>query len=148
MRHVAEWLTALLVLTAIPASPQAMATSARGPGVGLILKADKGTYAEGEPIALTLQVANQSPQPVTLQFRTAQRYDFVVQEPQGREVWRWPAGRMFAQVLGEETLPSGRDQLTYRITVRERFPSGHYTVVGIIATEQGPISARTTIRIG
>ncbi len=43
MQHVAVWLTALVVLIAIPASPQAMATSARGPDVGLILKADKGT---------------------------------------------------------------------------------------------------------
>jgi hypothetical protein len=121
-----------------------------GPGgtaLDLLLKADKATYARGEPIALTLEVANRGPRLVTLQFRTAQRYDIAVRDSQGREVWRWSAGQMFAQVLGEEILPPGSGALTYRVILRERFDPGRYTAVGIIPTEDGPISASLDLTI-
>ena len=113
----------------------------------LLLKADKSTYALGEPIALTLEVANRGPRPVTLQFPTAQRYDIVVHDSQGREVWRWSAGQMFAQVLGEEILPPGSVALTYGVTLRERFAPGRYTAVGIIPAEGAPISASLDLTI-
>lgn len=124
--------------------------AAEGPertGVGLVLEADKGTYTQGDPMTLTLRVVNRSPQPVSLQFRDAQRYDLVVQEPEGHEVWRWAAGRVFAQVVGEETLQPAGGELTYRITVSERFPPGGYTVIGIIPAEDGPLSASIRISI-
>jgi intracellular proteinase inhibitor BsuPI len=113
----------------------------------LLLKADKSTYALGEPIALTLKVANRGPRPVTLQFPTAQRYDIVVHDSQGREVWRWSAGQMFAQVLGEEILQPGSVALTYGVTLRERFAAGRYTAVGIIPAEGAPISASLDLTI-
>jgi hypothetical protein len=113
---------------------------AEGAALDLLLKADKSTYAPGEPIALTLEVANRGPHPVTLNFRTNQRYDIVIRDSQGREVWRWSAEQMFAQVLGEEILPPGTGTLTYGITLRERLAPGRYTAVGIIPAEAGPIS--------
>lgn len=58
-------------------------------------------------VRFVLHVTNPSTQPVTLEFGTAQRYDFVVQTSGGKEVWRWSADQMFAQMLGEETLEPG-----------------------------------------
>jgi hypothetical protein len=125
----------------------AVGGSPEGAGVSLVLKANKATYTKGEPLALTLQVVNQSPRAVRLHFRDAQRYDVVVQDAQGGAMWRWSASQMFAQVRGEESLQPAGGQLTYRITVRQRFPPGHYTVVGIIPAEDGPFSASINIRI-
>ncbi len=125
----------------------AVGESAEGVGVSLVLKANKATYTKGEPLALTLQVVNQSPRAVRLRFRDAQRYDVDLQDAQGGSVWRWSTNQMFAQVLGEESLPPAGGKLTYRITVRQRFPPGRYMVVGIIPAEEGPFSASINIRI-
>lgn len=123
------------------------ATGGNGAQVGLVLRADKESYRQGEPIALTLQVVNRSPHSVTLQFPTAQRYDVLVQDAQGREVWRWSADRMVAQVVGKETLRPGGRPFTYRVTVREYLPTGRYSIIGLVPADPGPISATIDIRI-
>jgi len=115
--------------------------------VDIFLEADKATYTQGEPVTLTLRVVNRSPQLVSLHFCDAQRCDFIVQDPQGQQVWRWAAGRVFAQVLGEDTLQPAVGELTYRTTVREHFPPGRYTVIGIIPAEEGRMSANISISI-
>jgi hypothetical protein len=125
----------------------AVGESAERVGVSLVLKANKATYTKGEPLALTLQIVNQSPRAVRLHFRDAQRYDVVLQDAQGEAMWRWSTDRMFAQVLGKESLQPAGGQLTYRITIRNRFPPGPYIVVGTIPAEEGPFSASTNIRI-
>jgi len=115
--------------------------------VRLLLKATKPVYAQGEPLDLTLEVVNHSPRAVTLGFRTAQRYDFVIQNVQGQEVWRWSAERMFAQMVGQETLSADGGKLTYRAVVRERFVGGVYTVTGIVPGVEARMSARLHITI-
>ena len=141
------WLpTALALLTFGVWQAEGFTGSPQPKGLVLALQANKESYAPGEPILLTLQVVNQSPQPVILQFRTAQRFDLVIQDAQGRRVWQWSRGEMFAQVIGEETVPSG-EPLRYRITVRDRFPLGTYTVVGMIVADDGPMAASVTLRI-
>jgi hypothetical protein len=119
---------------------------AEGAGIDLILTADKATYARSEPIVLTIAVVNRGPEPATLQFPTAQRYDVVIRNADQVDVWRWSDGQMFAQVLGEEMLPA-RGALRYRITVRHRFPSGRYTAVATIPAEGEPISASLEIAV-
>ena len=142
------WRASALWLVAVAfAAAEVAATGSRGVPVDLVLKADKDRYRPGEPIAVTLQLVNRSPERVTLQFRTAQRYDVRVQDAQGREVWRWSADQMVAQVLGEETLLRGRPPLTYRVTVREYLPAGRYAIIGVIPAEPGPISASIDIHI-
>lgn len=121
--------------------------SAGAPGVSVRVAADKAVYAQGEPIQLTLAVVNHGAQPVVLRFPTAQRYDVVVRERQGRQVWRWSADQMFAQVLGEETLAAAGGQLTYRVSVREPLPPGRYAVIGSVPVIGGALAASTEIEI-
>jgi len=116
-------------------------------GLGLVLKADKETYAQGDPIKLILHVTNRGTEPVTLYFLSAQRYDVAVKNLEGQEIWRWSNGRMFAQVMGEETLQPGRRARTHRITVRERFSPGRYTVIGTIPAQEELLSESITISI-
>jgi Intracellular proteinase inhibitor len=115
--------------------------------VSLPLKATKPVYAQGESLDLTLEVVNHSRRMVTLGFRTAQRYDFVIQNAQGQEVWRWSAEQMFAQMVGLETISADGGKLTYRTVVRERFVGGVYTVIGIVAAGEARMSARIEITI-
>ncbi len=116
-------------------------------GLTVTLTADKAVYAPGEPITFTLWMVNGTPKAVRLSFRTAQRFDFVMEDDQGREVWRWSVGRLFAHVLGEETLsPSGGEFLT-RATAEGKFPPGAYTAKGIIPALEGALSASVTVTI-
>jgi hypothetical protein len=113
----------------------------------LLLTSSKAVYAEGEPVELTLQVVNRGPRPVTLQFRDAQRYDFLIQNAQGQEVWRWSANQMFAQILGQETLSSDGGELTYRVVARATLRRGSYTVTGVVPAMDAQMSARLEVTI-
>src|SRR5262245_5185734 len=100
--------------------------------LSLLLRADKAVYAEGEPLELTLEVVNRSLRPVTLQYRNYQRYDFLIRNAQGQEVWRWSAGQMFAQILSEETLAPDGKNLTYRTVTLLPLMRGSYTIIGVV----------------
>jgi hypothetical protein len=113
----------------------------------LLLTASKAVYAEGEPVELTLQVVNRGPRPVTLQFRDSQRYDFLIRNAQGQEVWRWSADQMFAQILGHEILSSDGGKLTYRIVARATLMQGAYTVTGVVPAIDAQMSARLEVTI-
>ncbi|MBI2876831.1 MAG: hypothetical protein HYY20_08120 [Candidatus Tectomicrobia bacterium] len=117
------------------------------PRLRTVLTTDKATYAPGEPITFALRLINETAEPIRLSFTTAQRFDLVVQDPAGREVWRWSAGRFFAQALGEETLqPSGGD-LLFQATLPKGLPPGTYTVHGTIPAQEHPLSASTRITV-
>jgi hypothetical protein len=107
----------------------------------LLLTASKAVYAEGEPVELTLQVVNRGPRPVTLQFRDSQRYDFLIRNAQGQEVWRWSANQMFAHMLGQETLSPDGGNLTYRVVARATLRRGSYTVMGVVPVIDAQMSA-------
>jgi hypothetical protein len=150
-----RWLGGIVLIVALVASCQPP-TGRQGSGVeaqsgtsdlGLVLRATKGVYAQGEPLELTLEVVNRSQRPITLGFRTAQRYDLLIQDAQGQEVWRWSAERMFAQMLGQEVLSPNGGKLTYHAVVREKIPRGSYTVIGVVPAVDARLSARLGITI-
>lgn len=112
----------------------------------IFITLDKATYAPGEPIALTLRAVNSSERPVTLTFRTAQRFDFVVLDRERKEVWRWAARRAFAQVVGKETIPPS-GALAYTATVEERLAPGVYTATGLLTAQEESPRASVTVRV-
>lgn len=116
-------------------------------GLKATLAADKPAYAPGESITFTLRVVNGTPRPVRLSFRTAQRFDLVMEDGRGHEVWRWSAGRLFAQVLGQETLSPSGGEFVAQATAEGRFPPGSYTAKGTIPAMEGALSASTTVTI-
>src|SRR3979490_296010 len=82
----------------------------------LTLTTDKPAYRAGEPIELIFKVTNRSKQPNVFEFSSSQRYDFEITDSKGTKVWRWRAGRMFAQMMGTEQLAPAASQV-----YRERF---------------------------
>jgi len=140
MQFPALMLAACLLVAQAPLGPELAALK-------VTLAADKPAYAPGEPITFTLRIVNATAKPIRLTFRTAQRFDLSMEASQGREVWRWSAGRLFAQVLGQETLGTSGGEFVARETVGGTFPPGTYTATGIIPAQEGALSARTTVTV-
>jgi hypothetical protein len=65
------------------------------------------SFAAGAPVGLVLEVRNAGGEPRRLEFPTARTHDFAVSDAGGRELWRWSAGRLFAQALAEIELAPG-----------------------------------------
>ena len=64
-------------------------------------------FAAGEPVTFVLEIENTGATPLALEFATARTHDFSVLDPEGREVWRWSRGRLFAQALATIELAAG-----------------------------------------
>ncbi|HYJ78882.1 MAG TPA: BsuPI-related putative proteinase inhibitor [Longimicrobiaceae bacterium] len=84
-----------------PAATPEPAAGAAGPLVSSLT-----IDAAHDSVRFSLAVTNVAAGPVTLEFPTAQRYDFAVRDG-ARELWRWSADRSFAQAAGSETLAPG-----------------------------------------
>lgn len=80
--------------------------------IGLIsdLVFDDGRFefALGEPIPMTLTLINCSDQQTHLFYKDGQRYEFMAEDAEGREVWHWSHGRAFTQAVGQETIEPGQ----------------------------------------
>jgi len=82
---------------------------------GISMSTDKMSYSVNEPIKMTLKIFNYNEENVVFHFNTSQRYDFIIEDEEGNEVWRWSKDRMFAMVLGEETLGPTNPEIIYTV---------------------------------
>ena len=104
-------------------------------GLAASVSVDRTAYGPGEPVRMTLVIENVSAETQRLSFRSGQRYDFVVEDSSGRQVWRWSADKFFILVLGEEAIAPGQ-RLVYREEWDQRdesgdpLPGGTYAVRG------------------
>jgi hypothetical protein len=100
--------------------------------IGIDLTTFGAFYDEGETIRLIVTVAVQDP--MTLYYRTSQRYDLAVINSDDQEVWRWSRDRAFAQVTEEVDLEEN-ETLSFAETWDQRgndgqqVPLGNYRVV-------------------
>ena len=91
-------------------SPTGVATPAASPTprfpfegpIGIDLTTFGAFFEQDKPIQLAISVAVRDP--LTLYYRTSQRYDLAATDSQGQEVWRWSRDRAFAQVTEEVPL--------------------------------------------
>jgi len=103
------------------------------------IQTDKAEYAIGEQVRVSLDVLNLGPNPVKLNFNSAQRYEFIVLKDD-KEVWRWSNNKMFAMVLGSLVLkPNEKRSYTEALETAGMVP-GNYDLVGII-TSRPPLKA-------
>jgi hypothetical protein len=86
-----------------------------------------------------LTVRNQTEWPVEFTFPTSQRFDFIVRDALGKEILRWSDGRVFLQVVGQETLLKESRSYSADIVLKSRdgkpLPAGFYTLVGYLTTQ-------------
>jgi len=98
-------------------------------------------------VRFALHVVNPTKKRVELTFPSGQRYDFVVTDSVGRELWRWGAGRMFTQALRNTPLGGGESleiEETWRNAV---LPPGRYTAKAVLASENYPIVEQTDFMV-
>lgn len=103
-------------------------------------------YPAGTPVDVALTVTNDSTRPVTLQFRSGQRYDFLVLDSAGDTLHHWSADKGFVQMLGEEQLGPG-ESLEFLETIDRPLEPGRYPLVGVLTSSSHPLEARTTFTV-
>ena len=116
-------------------------------GIGVLIMTDKATYSSGEVITMTLNIFNHTGDEVVFQFSTSQRYDFLIEDGGGNKVWRWSDERMFAQVLGEEKIGPGREEIIYEENYNNRLDAGRYKITGILVDRERSLGATIIISV-
>jgi len=120
--------------------------------VSLSLELENTVYSLGEPVLMSFAVINESPnEPARLSFSSAQRYDFIVQRD-GKEIWRWSRGRVFAMLAAEIPIEPG-ESLTFTESWDQRdnqkgfILPGKYEILGMLNTYPEIVSSPATIEI-
>lgn len=135
-----------LALLALALSAACASRSAPPDGLtpGLLPSVQASTY--GDSVRFMLQVTNTAEQPVELEFRSGQEFDFVV-ENDGREIWRWSADQMFTQAIRHRTLPPG-ETLTFAASWTPA-PQlrGEFVVRGVLTAAEHRVEQQARFRI-
>ncbi len=89
---------------------------------------------------ITVVATNNGDDPVTLQFNSAQQFDFIAKDGEGNIVWRWSDGMVFDR--GPTTVTLGPDDsitktVTWEYAKRggKRVMGGQYLVQGFLTTQ-------------
>ena len=132
--------------TCTPPPADAVHNTVWADSVHLSIATDKEEYAAGEAIDITLTVTNGTDQAVTLEFMSGQRYDLIIRTAENQEVWRWGLTRGFIQMLGSEQLAPGA-QKVYNHEFTGDLSPGAYTIVGVLASRNYPLEARSRFTV-
>lgn len=98
-------------------------------------------------VRFILHVTNPTRNAVRLEFSSGQRYDFVVREASGQELWRWSADQVFTQAMGTETVAAG-GTLRYEAEWRPGNRSGTFTAVGRVTAQNAQLEQHATVELG
>lgn len=79
-------------------------------GFRYTITTDRRNYSRGESIRLRLAKTNITGFPISLNYRTSQRFDFAAFR-EGEEIWRWSDNRVFSRVLTRIIIQPGRNQI-------------------------------------
>ena len=112
---------------------------------GISMMTDKMSYSVAEPIIITLKIFNYTEEEITFHFNTGQRYDFVIEDKEGNEIWRWSKDRMFAMMLGEEVLGPTNPEVIYTAEYKGKLSPGYYKITGIFVAQDRPMSGNVII---
>lgn len=98
------------------------------------LEADVSTDGRGSTVVeFSFRVTNTCPDPVELQFSDACKAEFIVTDD-GREVWRYTDGKLFAQMLSAERL-APEETATYEAEWTTPRPGGYVATAELRAQE-------------
>ena len=121
----------------------------RNMNYGISLSTDNTSYCDGEYIKIALKIFNYTDEQISFQFNSSQRYDFIIADEEENEIWRWSKDRMFAMLLGEETLGLNNNNTTvvYTERVNTKLAPGYYKITGIFVSNNRPMSGSIMIEI-
>jgi hypothetical protein len=107
---------------------------------------DRAAYEPGDPMTVVLRVTNATNHMRSLEFRTSQRYDFILLDENDEEVYRWSTGQAFLQVLGEEVLEAGQQRAWEEVLSAPTEP-GEYRLQGVIPAAEGRLSTTLPLEV-
>jgi flagellar hook assembly protein FlgD len=124
--------------------------------VGIDLTTYGVFHKQGEGIRLTITIA--ASEPITLYYRTTQRFEIVISDADGKEVWLWSKDRTFAEVLEQVSLKASEtlsfdESWDQKDNDGQAVPTGNYTVTATSTncdanyTNCGQLSTSGTIQI-
>ncbi len=114
---------------------------------GISMTTDKMNYSVGEPIKMTLKAFNYTEEDIVFQFNSAKRYDFIIEDEEENEIWRWSKDMMFAMVLGEETLEQTNPEIIYATEYQGKLIPGYYKITGIFVAQDRSMSGSIIIEV-
>ncbi|MBA7517226.1 hypothetical protein ES705_09279 [subsurface metagenome] len=114
---------------------------------GISMMTDKMNYSVGEPIIITIKIFNYTEEEIIFHFNTGQRYDFIIEDEEGNEIWRWSQDMMFTMALGEETLGPTTTEITYTAEYSDKLSPGYYKITGIFVAQEKPMSGSIIIEV-
>jgi hypothetical protein len=119
----------------------------RNMNYGISMITDKMNYSVGEPIIMTLKIFNYTEEDIVFYFHNSQRYDFIIEDEEGNEIWCWSEGRMFAQMLGKESLGQHNPEVICTAEYKDRISPGYYKVIGIFIAQDRSMSGSIIIEV-
>lgn len=119
----------------------------RNMNYGISMTTDKMKYSVGEPIKMTINIFNYTEEDVVFHFNTSQRYDFIIEDEKGNEVWRWSRDRMSAMMLGEEILGPTNTEVVYTAEYTDKLSPGYYKITGVLVAQEKPMSGSIIIEV-
>ncbi len=119
----------------------------RNMNYGISMSTDKMSYSVGEPIKMTFKIFNCNEEDVVFHFNTSQRYDFIIEDEEGNEVWRWSKDMMFAMALGEEILKPTNSEVIYKAEYKGKLSPGYYKITGVFIAQEKPMSGSIIIEV-
>jgi len=114
---------------------------------GISIYLDKLSYTLGEPIKIVIKVFNYTEEEVVFYFNTSQRYDFIIADEEGNEIWRWSKDKMFAMALEEEILGPNNPEIIYTVEYKDKLNFGNYKITGILVAQGRAMSGSITAEV-
>lgn len=136
----------LVLLVVLAAGCVARAEPEGGMRADRDLVASMDVRVAGDTVLFGLHLTNPTAAPVTADFATGQRYDFLVYGPDGALLWQWSADMGFTQALGEETVVPG-GWLQYREGWAAGGRSGRFVAEARLTSTNRPIVLRAEFEI-
>ena len=119
----------------------------RNMNYGISMMTDKMSYSVGEPVIMTLKIFNYTEEDVVFHFNNSQRYDFIIEDEEGKEVWRWSKDRMFAMMLGEEILGQHNPEVICTEEYKGKLSLGYYKITGVLVAQDRSMSGSIIIEV-
>ncbi|WP_435335779.1 BsuPI-related putative proteinase inhibitor [Haloarchaeobius sp. TZWWS8] len=99
----------------------------------------------GDAVTFSFTVTNDGDALVELQFSDSQTHDVAVVEDDDTEVWRWSDGRMFMQMLQQESIDAG-DSVTFECSWDDPQP-GSYVAEAFLSASNADCDASCSFSV-
>ncbi|MGX1194846.1 BsuPI-related putative proteinase inhibitor [Metabacillus sp. SLBN-84] len=94
------------------------------------------TKEESGVVQITMMVKNNSDEEKNFEFSSGQKYEIIITDPNGAEVYKYSKGKMFTQALQYVTIPPGESKTyeeTWDMKSAGSLQAGDYTVTAQFA---------------